>query len=215
MRRLFAIVTATLLVVVLAACGAAQSGTQTGSTSGTQTGGITVRDPWVRAAMMSGDQPGAMGNMQGGMQATPMAGMGDSHNQGSEHGNMQGGMQATPMAGMGDSHSHGSEYGSMAVSAAYMVLVNNGPADAIVKAESDVAKSVELHNVIMENNVMQMRQVEAIEVPANGQVELKPGGYHVMLIGLNRDLKEGEEVLIKLTTRSGQTIEVKAPVRKP
>jgi copper(I)-binding protein len=165
--------------------------------------------------MMSGDQPGAMGNMQGGMQATPMAGMGDSHNQGSEHGNMQGGMQATPMAGMGDSHSHGSEYGSMAVSAAYMVLVNNGPADAIVKAESDVAKSVELHNVIMENNVMQMRQVEAIEVPANGQVELKPGGYHVMLIGLNRDLKEGEEVLIKLTTRSGQTIEVKAPVRKP
>jgi len=46
-------------------------------------------------------------------------------------------------------------------------------------------------------------------------VELKPGGYHVMLIGLTRDLKEGEEVVIKLTTRSGKTIEVKAPVRKP
>jgi copper(I)-binding protein len=97
-----------------------------------------------------------------------------------------------------------------------MVLVNNSAnADAIVKAESDVAKTVELHNVIMENNVMQMRQVEAIEVPANGQVELKPGGFHVMLIGLTRDLKEGDEVVIKLTTRSGKTIEVKAPVRKP
>ncbi|RMD75781.1 MAG: copper chaperone PCu(A)C, partial [Chloroflexi bacterium] len=85
----------------------------------------------------------------------------------------------------------------------------------IVKAESDVAKTVELHNVVMENNVMQMRPVEAIEVPANGQVELKPGGFHVMLIGLTRDLNEGDEVTIKLTTRSGKTIEVKAPVRKP
>ncbi|MCX7859450.1 MAG: copper chaperone PCu(A)C [Chloroflexus sp.] len=181
MRRLFALLAVTMMVVGLAGCGASQSGTQTG--------GITVRDPWVRAAMMNmaGDQSGAMGNMQ----------------------------QSTPMAGMGGGHSHGSEYGNTAVSAAYMVLVNNGAADAIVKAESDVAKSVELHNVIMENNVMQMRQVEAIEVPANGQVELKPGGFHVMLIGLNRDLKEGDEVVIKLTTRSGKTIEVKAPVRKP
>jgi hypothetical protein len=145
---------------------------------------------------MAGDQSGAMGNMQGNMgQATPMAGMEGGH---------------------GHGHGHGHEYGSQAVSAAYMVLVNNSAnADAIVKAESDVAKTVELHNVIMENNVMQMRQVEAIEVPANGQVELKPGGFHVMLIGLTRDLKEGEEVVIKLTTRSGKTIEVKAPVRKP
>lgn len=182
MRRLFVLLAVAMMVVGLAGCGASQSGTQTG--------GITVRDPWVRAAMMNmaGDQSGAMGNMQ----------------------------QGTPMAGMGSDHSHGNEYGNTAVSAAYMVLVNNSSAaDAIVKAESDVAKSVELHNVIMENNVMQMRPVEAIEVPANGQTELKPGGLHVMLIGLTRDLKEGEEVLIKLTTRSGKTIEVKAPVRKP
>ena len=191
MRRLFFLSVTAALLVVLVGCGANQSGT-IGS-------GITVRDPWVRAAMMNmaEDQSGAMGDM-GNMdnQATPMAGMegdgGDSH-----------------------SHSHGSEYGNTAVSAAYMVLVNNGAADAIVKAESDVAKTVELHNVVMENNVMQMRPVEAIEVPANGQVELKPGGFHIMLIGLNRDLNEGDEVTIKLTTRRGQTIEVKAPVRKP
>ncbi|MEF3275130.1 MAG: copper chaperone PCu(A)C [Chloroflexus sp.] len=182
MRRVLVLMTAVMVILALAGCGANQA---------TQTGGITVRDPWVRAAMMNmaGDQSGAMGNMG----------------------------QSTPMAGMSDSHSHGQSHGGYdgAVSAAYMVLVNNGAADAIVKAESDVAKSVELHNVIMENNVMQMRQVEAIEVPANGQVELKPGSFHVMLIGLNRDLKEGDEVLIKLTTRSGKTIEVKAPVRKP
>ncbi|WP_028459248.1 copper chaperone PCu(A)C [Chloroflexus sp. Y-396-1] len=188
MRRFFILVGTALLMVVLIGCGANQSMGQSDSA------GITVRDPWVRAAVMSmaGDQSGAMGNMQGNM----------GH--------------ATPMAGMEGGHSHGDGYGNQAVSAAYMVLVNNSTnADAIVKAESDVAKTVELHNVIMENNVMQMRQVEAIEVPANGQVELKPGGYHVMLIGLNRDLKEGEEVVIKLTTRSGKTIEVKAPVRKP
>ncbi|WP_322815633.1 copper chaperone PCu(A)C [Chloroflexus sp.] len=187
MRRLFSLSVTVALLVVLVGCGANQSGVTSG--------GITVRDPWVRAAMMNvaGNQSGAMGDM----------------------GNMDN--MATPMAGMeGDGgHSHGNEYGNTAVSAAYMVLVNNGAADAIVKAESDVAKTVELHNVIMENNVMQMRQVEAIEVPANGQVELKPGGFHVMLIGLNRDLKEGDEVMIKLTTRSGQTIDVKAPVRKP
>lgn len=187
MRRLFFLSVTAALLVVLVGCGANQSGT-TGS-------GITVRDPWVRAAMMNmaDDQSGAMGDM----------------------GNMDN--QATPMAGMeGDGgHSHGSEYGNTSVSAAYMVLVNNGAADAIVKAESDVAKTVELHNVVMENDAMQMRPVEAIEVPANGQVELKPGGFHVMLIGLNRDLNEGDEVTIKLTTRSGQTIEVKAPVRKP
>lgn len=190
MRRLFFLSVTAALLVVLVGCGANQSGT-TGS-------GITVRDPWVRAAMMNmaDDQSGAMGDM---------GNMGNMDN------------QATPMAGMeGDGgHSHGSEYGNTAVSAAYMVLVNNGAADAIVKAESDVAKTVELHNVVMENDAMQMRPVEAIEVPANGQVELKPGGFHVMLIGLNRDLNEGDEVTIKLTTRSGQTIEVKAPVRKP
>ncbi len=188
MQRFFILVGTALLMVVLIGCGANQSTGQSDSA------GITVRDPWVRAAVMSmaGDQSGAMGNMQGNMG------------------------QATPMAGMESGHSHGDGYGNQAVSAAYMVLVNNSTnADAIVKAESDVAKTVELHNVIMENNVMQMRQVEAIEVPANGQVELKPGGYHVMLIGLTRDLKEGEEVVIKLTTRSGKTIEVKAPVRKP
>ncbi len=186
MRRFFMLLGVTLLMVVLASCGANQSTGQSGATS------IVVRDPWVRAAMMNmaGDQSGAMGDMG---QATPMAGMEGDHG-----------------------HDHGDEYGNQAVSAAYMVLVNNSAnADAIVKAESDVAKTVELHNVIMENNVMQMRPVEAIEVPANGQVELKPGGYHVMLIGLTRDLKEGEEVVIKLTTRSGKTIEVKAPVRKP
>jgi copper(I)-binding protein len=188
MKRFFMLLGTALLMVVLVGCGANQSAGQSG------TAGITVRDPWVRAAMMNmaGDQSGAMGNMQGNMG------------------------QATPVAGMEGGHGHGHEYGSQAVSAAYMVLVNNSAnADAIVKAESDVAKTVELHNVIMENNVMQMRQVEAIEVPANGQVELKPGGFHVMLIGLTRDLKEGDEVVIKLTTRSGKTIEVKAPVRKP
>ncbi len=182
MPRMIALMSVSVLIVLLmAGCGANQT-----ATTGT-TGGITVRDPWVRAAMMNmaGDQSGAMGG-------SGMSGM--SGDQG---------------------HSHGSEYGSMAVSAAYMVIANSGSADAIVKAESDVAKTVELHNVVMENNVMQMRPVDAIEVPANGQVELKPGGFHVMLIGLTRDLNEGDEVVIKLITRSGKTIEVKAPVRKP
>ena len=83
--------------------------------------------------------------------------------------------------------------------AAYMILRNGGDAaDRLVKAESDVADAVELHKTIMEGSMMQMAPVENIEVPAKGQAELKPGGLHVMLIGLKHELKPGEKIKLKL-----------------
>jgi len=64
--------------------------------------------------------------------------------------------------------------------------------------------------------VMRMAQVEGgIEVPAGGQVELKPGGYHVMLIGLTRDLAVGEKFPVTLEFASGATLQVEAEVRQP
>ncbi len=99
-------------------------------------------------------------------------------------------------------------------SAAYMTIRNGGAgADRLLAVQSDVAQSVELHTVEMKDNVMQMRPVEAIDVPANGQVELKPGGYHVMLIGLKRELKTDETITVKLRFEKAGEVDVPARVR--
>jgi hypothetical protein len=67
----------------------------------------------------------------------------------------------------------------------------------------------------MKDNVMSMSPVEAIEVPANGQVELKPGGYHVMLVGLKQDLKVGDIVKLTLVFEKAGRIDVEAEVKNP
>jgi copper(I)-binding protein len=88
----------------------------------------------------------------------------------------------------------------------------------LVEARSPVAGVVEIHEMTMENNIMRMRAMPALELPAGRAVELKPGGYHVMLMDLNRQLKEGETVPVTLVVeRDGkrETIEVKAAVRAP
>ncbi len=88
---------------------------------------------------------------------------------------------------------------------------------ALVGAESPLAGIVEIHEMRMEGNTMRMRAVETLELPAGRTVELKPGGYHVMLMDLKAPLKQGDTVTIKLKVRgkSGQPqdIEVKAEVR--
>ena len=102
-------------------------------------------------------------------------------------------------------------------SAIYMVLKNtSGTADKLVAASGEVAAAIEIHETKMEGDVMRMAQVEGgIEVPAGGQVELKPGGYHVMLIGLTRDLAVGEKFPVTLEFASGATLQVEAEVRQP
>lgn len=100
-------------------------------------------------------------------------------------------------------------------SAAFMEIENNSNQDiALVRASSDVSKIVELHTHEMKDGMMQMFQVEKIVVPANGKVALKPGGYHVMFIGLNRTLKSGETVELELTFDNGEKVNVNAPVKK-
>ena len=87
----------------------------------------------------------------------------------------------------------------------------------LVEASSPVAGVVEIHEMKLENNVMRMRAVTALDLPAGRTVELKPGGYHVMLMDLVQPLKEGDMVPLKLTfeDKSGkkQTVEVKAQVK--
>jgi copper(I)-binding protein len=101
-------------------------------------------------------------------------------------------------------------------SAAYMILDNKGSnPDRLIQARSDVAEAVELHKTEMQGEVMTMQQVEAIDVPAGGQVELKPGGLHIMLIGLKKDLTPGEVIDLVLVFEKAGEIPVKAEVRSP
>jgi copper(I)-binding protein len=100
--------------------------------------------------------------------------------------------------------------------AAFMVIKNSGgTADRLIKAQCDVAKSTELHQTTMKDNIMSMQPVDGIDIPSNGQVELKSGSYHVMLIDLTKKLNVGDKVKIILTFEKAGMISVDAEVRNP
>ena len=87
----------------------------------------------------------------------------------------------------------------------------------LVDAASPAAKIVEIHEMKMESGVMKMNAIDKLPLPAGKAVDLKPGGYHVMLMDLTRPMKEGDTIPITLTVvdKAGkaQKIEVRATVR--
>ena len=94
----------------------------------------------------------------------------------------------------------------------FMKIENKGKADQLISASSPVAGEVQLHEMAMEGNVMKMRQVKDIPVPANGAVELKPGGLHLMFMNIKAPLTAGETVPVKLKFAKAGEVEVKMPV---
>lgn len=97
--------------------------------------------------------------------------------------------------------------------AAYMVLTNNGSApDRLLSASAEVADAVELHTHLMEDGVMRMRQVQAIEVAPGAPSVLEPGGLHVMLIGLKQPLAAGETFPMTLTFEQAGEVTVEVAV---
>ncbi len=104
----------------------------------------------------------------------------------------------------------------MKAGAAFMMLTNNAAtADRVVEAQSTIARKTELHTHLMEGGVMKMRQVEAIDVPAGAAVALKPGGLHVMFMGLHAPLVEGARFSLTLVFEKAGKIEIDVPVMKP
>lgn len=96
---------------------------------------------------------------------------------------------------------------------AYMTIVNSAAtADRLLRAESSVAARVELHTVIKDGDVMRMREVPAIDVPANGKATLAPGGFHVMLMELKAPLKAGDTAAITLVFEKAGRIDVAVPI---
>ena len=87
----------------------------------------------------------------------------------------------------------------------------------LVSASSPVAGVVEIHEMVMDGNVMKMRAIAGLELPAGKPVDLKPGGYHVMLMDLKQELKTGESVPVTLVIEGAggkrESVELKAPVK--
>src|SRR3546814_3764672 len=76
--------------------------------------------------------------------------------------------------------------------AAFLAIENAGDADRLLGATGDIAERIELHTHEMDGDIMKMRRLEAVEIPAHGSAVLRPGSHHLMLIGLKQPLHEGE-----------------------
>lgn len=98
--------------------------------------------------------------------------------------------------------------------AAYLLLYNHTEADdELVGVSSDVATATEIHlSQMSADGVMQMIPQESISLPADGKLELKPGSYHIMLIGLKQDLKAGDEITLTLHFKDHEDIALTIPV---
>ncbi|MFT4836049.1 MAG: copper(I)-binding protein [Psychromonas sp.] len=100
-------------------------------------------------------------------------------------------------------------------SAAFMVIRNAHKKEVkLIKAGSDIADRVELHQHIMDNGLMKMRQVKEIIIKAESSIALQPGGYHVMFLNLKQPLKDGGSVTLSLSFDNGQQLIFDAPIKK-
>jgi copper(I)-binding protein len=96
----------------------------------------------------------------------------------------------------------------------FLTIRNTGnSADRLLSASSPLPSAAELHTTVRDGDVMRMQPVQAIEVPAGGSVTLRPGGLHLMLVGLSAPMRVGEAVPVTLTFEHAGAITVQVPVQ--
>ena len=102
-------------------------------------------------------------------------------------------------------------------SAIYLIIDNpTNQDDVLLSASSSVAVAVELHmSKMTDEGTMMMQQQENIPVPMGTKVELRPGGLHIMLINLNKDLVEGSSFQVVLNFQNAGEITIEIPVKNP
>ncbi len=98
------------------------------------------------------------------------------------------------------------------LAAGYLSVVNAGAADRLVGASSPAAARVETHVTINDGGVFRMREVKHLDVPANGRLELKPAGAHLMLIDIQRPFRAGEKVPVTLRFEKAGEVQVELVV---
>ena len=184
------------LIVLAAGCGS-NSATPTAPVASSASGNIVVDQAWTRPMTVSTSgtempsaSPGAM-DMSGMSTPTPMAGM------------------AMPSASPDAMNMNVDT-----TDAVYFTIHNKGSdADQLLSASTAVATTVELHQSTLTNGISSMKQLNSVDVPAGGTVTFDPGNYHVMLIGLKRDLNVGDHFDLTLTFKQGGNITVSVEVR--
>jgi periplasmic copper chaperone A len=98
----------------------------------------------------------------------------------------------------------------------FMIIKNtSGQADKLLSAAYADAMMTGVHQTVMKDNVMTMSEVPSLDIPANGQVELKSGSYHVMIMELMKELKPGDKIKVTLTFEKAGKVDVEAEVRAP
>jgi copper(I)-binding protein len=99
-------------------------------------------------------------------------------------------------------------------SAVYLTVRNPGPAsEVLLGGATPAAGAVELHESLLEGDVMRMREVEGLEVPGGEEAELRPGGLHLMLLGLRQSLAVGDTLTLTLFFQGADSLEISVPVR--
>lgn len=94
------------------------------------------------------------------------------------------------------------------VGGGFLTIANKGAeADRLVSAEAAIAKQTQIHEMAMEGDVMKMRELEdGLELPAGETVALEPGGFHLMFMGLNGTIKEGDVIPVTLSFEKAGTV---------
>ena len=97
--------------------------------------------------------------------------------------------------------------------AGYLVLKNSGEQSVtVVSVECDAAAEPEFHSMQMHDGMVHMQKMEKVEVPAGGSIEFAPGGDHLMLKGLTKELKAGDRVTLQIGFSDGESVTVQAEV---
>jgi copper(I)-binding protein len=120
----------------------------------------------------------------------------------------------SPALGQREQGEHGA--GAMAAGngAAYVTIKNHGSKpDTLLSVTADLADRVELHQTITRDGVMRMQPLATFDVPPGTTLEMKPGSYHLMLLGLKHDLKPGDTVALTLTFEKAGRLSLQAPVK--
>ena len=100
------------------------------------------------------------------------------------------------------------------MSAAYFDVKNlSAKTHAVVKISSPLASVVQLHETVEDHGMMKMREISTISLPSHAQNHLQPGGMHVMLMGLHKALKAGDQIPFVITFDDGSTQSIEMPVK--
>jgi len=104
---------------------------------------------------------------------------------------------------------------SAKTTAAFMTIQNTGSEEIVLEsAVCEIAEIVQIHTMEQVGEIMKMKEVSELRIPANGQAILAPKGYHIMLIGLVRPINEGETIPLSLNFTGRATVAVDAVVKK-